>query len=48
MPKVKNIFDFDGVWYSVTYNEDKTSLGEVTALTADEISELKNFYGTYR
>ena len=42
----KNIFDFDGTWYAVTYNEDKTGFDGVTALTADGVNELKNFYGT--
>ena len=43
----KNIFDFDGTWYAVTYNEDKAGLDGVTALTAGAgVNELKNFYGT--
>lgn len=42
----KNIFDFDGTWYAVTYNEDKTGFDGVTALTADGVNKLKNFYGT--
>lgn len=40
----KNIFDFDGQWYKITYNDNKTQFAAVEQL--NDTSELANYYGT--
>ena len=42
----KNIFDFDGQWYKITYNENKTQFETVEPLT--DTSELANYYGVVK
>ncbi|MDO5586500.1 MAG: Ig-like domain-containing protein, partial [Clostridia bacterium] len=39
----KNIFDFDGDWYRVKYNDDKSRFDEVDKI--EDTSELSNYYG---
>lgn len=42
----KNIFDFDGQWYKITYNENKMQFETVEPLT--DTSELANYYGVVK